>query len=315
MTNKVAVIIVNWKVRELLRECLRSVYTQGGLPEDGFEVIVVDNNSGDGSVEMVRAEFPQVQLVANDANLGFGAANNQAMELTAAPVLLLLNPDTLVHDGALGGMVARLVNEPTLAIIGCRLLNADGTLQRWTGGAFPNLRNVACHYLFLDRLFPSALRPQSLYLDRDFAAPLDVDWVSGACMAIRRNALGGALFDKRFFMYAEDMELCQRMIHSGWRVSYDPAFSIIHYQGASIQQQETGVMLSSLKSPRYFFLLSHGPLAALALDVLTVTGFAIRWMAYRLAALLRPGCGFEGKARLSCHYLALALKVMVKPLP
>jgi GT2 family glycosyltransferase len=310
--NKVAIIIVNWKVRDLLRDCLRSVFKNSGLSADNYEVIVVDNDSCDGSVEMVAAEFPQVQLIANDDNIGFGAANNQAMRLTDASILLLLNPDTVVLDGALAGLVARLEREPDIAIIGCRLLNADGTLQRWTGGSFPNLRNVACHYLFLDRLLPPILRPPSLYLNRDVHHPIDVDWVSGACMAIRREALHGTLFDPRFFMYAEDMELCQRMIKGGWKVSYDPQFSVTHYQGASIQQQKSDIMLSSLKGPRYFFLLTHGPIKTVIHDILTVTGFAGRWLAYSLTALVRPRHGFEKKAHLSYHYLNLAWRVILK---
>ncbi len=310
--RKVAIIVVNWNVRDLLRDCLRSVYEHSGLPTDHYEVIVVDNDSNDGSAEMVATEFPQVRLVANCDNVGFGAANNQATGLTDASTLLLLNPDTVVFDGALAGLVTRLECEPGIAIIGCRLLNADGTLQRWTGGSFPNLRNVACHYLFLDRLLPKVLRPASLYLSQDVTKLIDVDWVSGACMVIRREALHGILFDPRFVMYAEDMELCQRVIKDGWRVSYDPQFSITHYQGASIQQQTTDTMLSSLKGPRYFFLLTHGPVKAALLDILTVTGFTMRWFAYRLAALVRPRRGFEKKARLSRHYLDLAWRVMLR---
>ncbi|MGR8930424.1 MAG: glycosyltransferase family 2 protein [Gammaproteobacteria bacterium] len=312
MMNKVAIIIVNWKVRDLLRDCLRSVYEHSGLPTGSYEVIVVDNDSGDGSVEMIAAEFPQVHLVANKDNVGFGTANNQAMALTNAPMLLLLNPDTVVIDGALAGLVQRMENEPNLAIIGCRLVNADGTLQRWTGGSFPNLRNVACHYLFLDHLLPQALRPAPLYLNADVSNPIDIDWVSGACMVVRREALQGQLFDPRFFMYSEDMELCQRVIQNGWKVSYDPRFSIIHYQGASIQQQSSDIMLSSLKGPRYFFQLTHGPIKAIILDILTLTGFCMRWAIYEIAALLRTGKGFDKKARLSKSYLALAWQVMLR---
>lgn len=309
--SRVAVVIVNWKVRDLLRACLRSVFSAGGLAEGEFEVIVIDNDSRDGSVEMLLTEFPEVRLVANSDNVGFGAANNQAMAMTAAPILLLLNPDTVVLNGALAGMVARLERETDLAILGCRLLNGDGSLQRWTGGSFPNLRNVACHYLFLDRLLPRAWRPSPLYLNDDVPRPIDVDWVSGACLAVRRSALDNTLFDPRFFMYAEDMELCHRMIRTGWRVSYDPSFSIIHYQGASIQQQTTGIMLSSLKGPRYFFLLTHGPFKARVLDILTVTGFALRWLIYQTAALVRPGGSYAARARMSRDYLRLAWKVML----
>jgi len=209
---QVSIVIVNWKVRELLRACLRSVIDHGGLTTAGAaggegeqQVIVVDNASGDGSVEMVRAEFPQVELLANADNVGFGRANNQALPHCRGRHLLLLNPDTVVHPGAIAALVAHLDAHPDVGVTGCRLLNADGTLQRWTGGAYPRLLNLANHYFFLDRLLPAAWRPMPLYLDRDVACDIDVDWVSGACMLLRGSALQGRLFDEGYFMYGEDM--------------------------------------------------------------------------------------------------------------
>jgi len=305
----VAIIIVNWKVRELLRACLTALAVQLDAGRRASEVIVVDNDSRDGSVEMLRAEFPHVRLLANASNLGFGAANNQAFALTAAPRIVLLNPDTLVRDDALGKMLDVLEAEPEVAIVGCRLLNADGSLQRWTAGAFPSLANVASHNLLLDRLLPRALRPAPLYLDSDVALPRDVGWVSGACMAIRREALGGRLFDPRFFMYAEDMELCRRMHDAGWRVRYEPRASIVHYQGASLQQQRAEVMLSSLKGPRLYFEMVHGRAAAVGLDALTMLGFGLRWAAYRAAAIVRPAAGYCARAASSRLYLGMAWHV------
>lgn len=306
----VAIIIVNWKVRELLRACLRSVakHFDDGL-RDG-EIIVVDNDSRDGSVEMVRAEFPQVRLLANDANVGFGAANNQALALTGAARIVLLNPDTLVRDDALSTMLRALDAEPGIGVVGCRLLNADGSLQRWTAGAFPSLANVASHYLFLDRILPRALRAAPLYLDGDIGHAQDVGWVSGACMAIRREALSGRLFDPRFFMYAEDMELCRRLHEAGWRVRYEPRASIVHYQGASLQQQQSDIMLSSLQGPRLYFEMTHGRAAALLLDLLTIVGFGLRWAIYGAAAIARPAAGYGARAASSRRYMGMAWRVL-----
>lgn len=307
----VAVIIVNWKVRDLLRDCLRTLHEHSGWTAGSYDVIVVDNDSRDGSVEMVRAEFPSVRLIANAENTGFGAANNQALELTDASRVVLLNPDTLVADGAMAGMVRALDADPRIGIVGCRLLNKNGTLQRWTAGAFPTLGNVASHYLFVDRLLPRSLRPTPLYLDRDILEPIDVDWVSGACMAVRREALGGQpLFDRRFFMYAEDMELCHRMIGAGWKVRYEPGFSIVHYQGASMRQQEADVMLSSLKGPRDFFQLMHGQRYARLLDLLAVAGFGLRWAISWALHALRSSQAHKDRVESSLRYLQLALAVM-----
>ena len=311
--TKVAVIIVNWRVRELLRECLSSIARAGGLDGVEHEIVVVDNDSADGSVEMLREDFPNVRLIVNADNVGFGAANNQAADLTGAPYLILLNPDTCVRNCALRHLVDRLEGERDVAIIGCRLLNADGSLQRWTGGAFPTLANVACHYLFLDRLLPLALRPRPLYLEGDVGDAIDVDWVSGACMIVRREALNGALFDRRFFMYAEDMELCQRVKRGGWRVKYDPEISITHYQGASIRQQSASIMLSSLKGPRFFFLLNHGRYRTAVFDILTLCGFGCRFLVYRAVSLLGGGRVYRERARSSREYLRLAWRVWREP--
>lgn len=309
---RIAVIVVNWKVRELLRECLSSLQAHSGWPWGSYEVFVVDNDSADGSVDMVREAFPDVKLIANTRNVGFGAANNQAFALTEADTVVLLNPDTVVLPGALSQLVDSLLSEPDLGIVGCRLLNKNLSLQRWTAGAFPTLGNVSTHYLFLDRLLPGKLRPPPLYMDRDLQAPLDVGWVSGACMALRREAVRETLFDERFFMYAEDMELCHRVWRNGWRVRYDPRMSIVHYQGASLQQQSADIMISSLKGPRDFFMRTHGPGATRLLDCITLAGFGLRWSINRAASLVRPSV-YRARADLSHRYLNLAWRVMRLP--
>src|SRR5208282_717928 len=210
---------------------------------------VVDNDSGDGSPAMVEAEFPEVTLIANNANVGFGAANNQAMGHCHGEWILLLNPDTVVRPGSIDRMLERIQQSPRIAVVGCRLENGDGTLQKWTGGAFPTFRNLVNHYFFLDRLVPRAWREAPLYLDRDVRDDVQVGWVSGACMLLRRSAVGEEIFSPQFFMYGEDMELCYRMRRAGYDVIYSPAASIIHFQGQSMKQQQGEIMLSSLKGP------------------------------------------------------------------
>jgi N-acetylglucosaminyl-diphospho-decaprenol L-rhamnosyltransferase len=305
---KVSVIVVNWKVRELLRECLRSLTADTTLAPQDWELFVVDNDSADGSVEMVREAFPQAQLIANKQNLGFGAANNQAAALAGGEYLLLLNPDTKVQDDAVRKLTALLDAQQDIGIVGPRLLNGDLTLQRWTAGAFLALTNAASHYLFLDRLLPRAMRPRPLYLDSDVQHDIDVDWVSGACMAIRRTAVSDGLFDPRFFMYAEDMELCHRVKGNGWRIAYTPSVSIVHYHGASLKQQEGESLLSALKGPRKFFLMTHGRTALYVLDTLALAGFLLRAIGFGIAAVLRPG-RYANKAALSWRYVAMAKAV------
>ncbi len=308
MTAEVSVIIVNWNVRELLRDCLSSLRSRSGLAPDRMQVIVVDNDSQDGSADMVAAEFPEVTLIRNTENQGFGRANNRAVPLCSGRYLMLLNPDTLIVDHAVERLVERMDARPDVAVLGCRLLNADRSLQRWTGGAFPRAWNLASHYLFLDRILPRALRPAPLYLDSDVREDIDVDWVSGACMVLRPSMLDGKLFDPAFFMYGEDMELCHRLKAGGHRVVYTPSASIIHYQGASMKQQQGDVLLSSLKGPRQFYRRMRGDRALRWFDRLTISGFALRWALYSMAAWWKPA-GFAAKAASSKDLMYRARRI------
>ena len=309
MSIEASIIVVNWRVRDLLRACLQSIRDQAGLAMDRLEVIVVDNDSRDGSVEMVRAEFPEVRLIANADNPGFGKANNQAMPWCNGRFIVLLNPDTVLLDAAIQKMIRRMDQRPDVAVMGCRLLNADGSLQRWTGGAFPRALNLANHYLFLDQILPKAMRPMSLYLDHDPADEIDVDWVSGAFMILRTNMLKGKLFNPDFFMYGEDMELCHRLKLAGHKVVYSPAASIIHYQGASMKQQQGDVLLASLKGPRQFYKQMRGSGAVWIYDFFTVVGFALRWFLYSAMNWLRPGRGYASRADSSVDLMRRAWRI------
>ena len=307
-TQRVTIVIVNWNVRDLLRACLASVYSHGGLPAEAMKVIVVDNASADGSVEMVRAEFPQVLLIDNKDNVGFGKANNQTLPLCNSPYMLLLNPDTVVEPGAISTLVRQMDAQSDVSVIGCRLLNGDRTLQRWTGGAYPRLLNLMNHNFFLDRMLPASWRPMPLYLDRDVQHDIDVDWVSGACMMLRTDRLDGKLFNTEYFMYGEDMELCHRLKQAGGRILYSPKVSIIHYQGESMKKQEGDVLLSSLKGPRQFYRQMRGERAVGIYDAVTVAGFGLRWVLYRVGSLFRPG--LASKARSSRDMMNRALAIL-----
>lgn len=306
----VSIIIVNWNVRELLRACLQSLRDAAGLPAARMQVIVVDNASADGSAAMVRDEFPEVVLLANQDNLGFGKANNQALPLCTGRHVLLLNPDTVVLHGAVARMLDMMDAEADLAVLGCRLLNGDGTLQRWTGGAYPRLLNLANHYFFLDRLLPASWRPMPLYLDRDVAEDIEVDWISGACMLLNGAHLHGRLFNPDYFMYGEDMELCHRLKTAGGRVVYTPRASIIHYQGESMKQQQGEVLLASLKGPRQFYRQMRGGRGLWLYDAITVAGFGLRWGLFRAASWLKPRAGFGAKARSSQDLMMRAWRIL-----
>jgi GT2 family glycosyltransferase len=307
----VSVIIVNWNVRDLLLSCLRSLRDELRLRPGQVEVVVVDNASSDGSVEAVRAAFPEVRVVASDENLGFGRANDLVLPSCRGRYVLLLNPDTVVLDGAVDRMVAHLEARPDVAALACRLLNSDGTFQRWTAGHFPTVRRAAVHAFFLDRVLPPRWRPRSLYLGDDVPHDLDVDWVSGACMLLRREALGDRIFDEAYFMYGEDTDLCDRLHRAGWRVVYSPCATVVHHAGRSIGQQQGPVLLTSFKGPRQFYRMRHGAATVWAYDLMIATGFLLRAGAYLALAVARPGGGHRRRAAHCWTYATRALQVLV----
>ncbi|GIV61579.1 MAG: hypothetical protein KatS3mg044_0445 [Rhodothermaceae bacterium] len=261
-----SVIIVNYNVREFLEQALRSVMRAGaGLR---MEVFVVDNNSVDGSVEMVRRAFPEVHLIANDENVGFGRANNQAIRMARGRYLLILNPDTIVQEDTLVTLLRFMEAHPEAGAVGCRILNPDGTFAPESRRAFPTPAVAFYRMTGLSRLFPRSRRfgrYNMTYLPEDQVA--EVDALSGSCMLVRHAALyyarqaweaagrdrmpaprpengnpkcehGAGLFDEDFFMYGEDLDWCFRIQQAGWKIYYTPETQIIHYKGECTKRGE-----------------------------------------------------------------------------
>lgn len=301
-----SVIIVNWNVRELLRACLDAL---AKTTATAHQTIVVDNASADGSVEMLRADFPEITLIASSDNLGFVAGCEAGYALATAPLVLLLNPDTEVHPGAIDRMVARFAENPRLGVLGGHLRNTDGSFQRAAGGYFPGLRNLAWNYLFLNRLLPRRWAPLPLYLETEPAGLDPIDWVSGAALMLRREAVGDPIFDPEIFMFGEDMALCHRIAESGWQVRIDAEARVTHHHGQSFRQANAHEVLASVyKGPRHFFRRNRSAAAALAYDAILFAGYAIRVPGYWLAARLRPGRGYDELARFACRYLGIMLR-------
>jgi len=231
---RVSVIIVSWNTRELLRQSLASVVASPLV----LETFLVDNNSTDGSVEMVRAEFPHVTVIANDVNVGFGLGNNQALALVKGEFVLLLNPDAQLEDGALDRLVEALDREPGAAVVGPMVVNEDGAAQS-TRRRFPTVQTLFFESTPLQSLLPSThpwLRDYYV-LDRSDDEAHEVDWLVGACLLVRRSAveqIGG--FDERFFMYFEETDWCRRFRQAGWSVRFEPAAVARHLGGQSSDQ-------------------------------------------------------------------------------
>jgi len=222
------VCIVTYHVRDLLRDCLQSLYQNTRLR---FEVIVVDNASRDGVVEMLQQEYPEIRLVENQDNGGYTRPMNQALHLGRGRYLLQLNPDTLVRPQALDRLVAFMDQHGEVGICGPKVLNRDLTLQKPCRRGEPRPWAVLTYFLGLSALFPrSPLFSQYLmtYLDEDETHA--VDGVAGSCLLARRALIDQiGYLDERYFAYQEDADFCFRARQAGWKVYYLPEAQIIHY--------------------------------------------------------------------------------------
>lgn len=247
---QLSIIIVNYNVRDFLHQALRSLDKARSSLKS--EIIVVDNASVDGSVEMLRARFPKVRLIANNVNLGFAKANNLALKAAKGEYCLLINPDTLVQEDTLRVMLEFFRENPDAGLVGCKILNPDGTFQLACRRSFPT------PWVAFTKLFGlAALMPQSKMFGRynltyrNIDESCEVDAVSGSFMMIRRQVyqeMGG--LDEEFFMYGEDLDWCYRIQHAGWKIFYVPRTSIIHYKGESTRR-------SSINEIRTFYEAMH----------------------------------------------------------
>jgi len=246
LTPATSVIIVSWNVRDLLRRCLRSVGSeQSAVNSQPFsvhcsrfiEVLVVDNASSDGTVEMLRAEFPGVRVMANAENVGFTRGNNEALAEAQGRYLFLLNPDTELRPGALQALIDYMEAHPRVGIVGPRLFYGDGTPQS-SRRRFPTLATAFLESTKLQQWFPrNRVLTRYYMLDTSDDATQEVDWVNGSAMFVRRQVyeqIGG--FDEAFFMYSEELDWCYRAKQAGWQVVYLPTAQVTHYEGKSSEQ-------------------------------------------------------------------------------
>jgi GT2 family glycosyltransferase len=246
----ISVIIVNYNVKEFVGNLLNSI--KSALDGLSTEIFVVDNASDDGSPEYIREHFPEVRLIANNKNAGFGKANNQALAVASGKYLLIINPDTIVQEDTLHKMIGFFSCHPEAGMAGCRVLNPDGSLQLACRRGFPGPWTSFCKFTGLSKLFPKSrlfARYNLTYLDEN--STHEVDAISGSFMMMPRDVYiktGG--FDPQFFMYGEDLDLCYRVQKSGYKVYYVHETSIIHYKGESTRR-------SSIDETRIFYEAMH----------------------------------------------------------
>ncbi len=271
---RLSIVIVNYNVRVFLENALAAL-TRALEGIDG-EIIVVDNASDDGSVEMLRQKFPGVSLIANTVNKGFAAGNNLALPRCRGEYILLINPDTVVQEDTLRALIGYMDEHPSVGLATCKILNPDGTLELACRRSFPTPWVAFSKIIGLSALFPhSKLFGRYNLTYKDPNAECEVDAVSGSFMFLRKTVaeqVGG--LDEQFFMYGEDLDWCYRIKQAGWRVMYTPATQIIHYRGQSTKRSDIDEVRVFYDAMRVF-VRKHFQ-RGLLFDVIVLAGIRLR---------------------------------------
>jgi N-acetylglucosaminyl-diphospho-decaprenol L-rhamnosyltransferase len=278
--SQLGAVVVNYNAGDHLIACVRS------LRADGVErIVVVDNASSDGSLGAAEAADPELEVVRLGTNVGFGSAINRGAALVDGDVLVM-NPDAVVEPGTVKALQAVLEHDPRVGIVGPRIENPDGTL-------YPSARTFPAMGDALGHAFVGLVAPRNRFtrryrmLDWDHAAAARVDWVSGACLLVRRacfDQLGG--FDQRYFMYLEDVDLSWRAHRAGWEVAYEPAGRVVHVQGVSTDLAPYRMIASHHRSLFQFWRRTTPPPKRVVLAPLVAAGLVLRVVLASLQRLL-----------------------------
>jgi N-acetylglucosaminyl-diphospho-decaprenol L-rhamnosyltransferase len=293
-----SIIIVNWNVRDLLAACLDSIAAAANIAIEGrdtisslplhdvergpggeaicVEIIVVDSASSDGSADMIRTCYPWVRLLAQDENVGFTRGNNLALEVAQGRHLMLLNPDTVIHGDALTQLVSTLDAQPTVGIVGPRVLNNDGTTQS-TRRRFPTPLTAIFESTWLQAYAPRRVLDRFYVADQPDDGTFEVDWVQGCALAARRAVYKqiGPL-DPGYVMFSEELDWCRRAKDAGWRVLYLGSARITHYGGRSTEQVQANKHIYFQQSKLRYFRKFHGRGFALALRVFLLLSYSVQ---------------------------------------
>jgi N-acetylglucosaminyl-diphospho-decaprenol L-rhamnosyltransferase len=285
------VVIVAYRSREMVRVCLDSL--RANPPACPMTVVVVDNDSRDGTAELIAGEYPEVELIASPRNLGFAAATNLGARRGEAPYLLALNPDTAVTAGALDAVIAVLEEHPEVAVVGPRLERPDGSLDHASKRGFPTPMSALGHFSGLGRRSGAAGRLAAYRAPEVESGPVDA--VNGAFMLMRRSvfeAAGG--FDEDYWMYMEDLDLSYRLAQEGWRSWYEPAATVVHVKGGTVRGERSPRLNWHFHRGMYLFYRHHyAPDHSAAFNALVYVGIAAK-----LASAVTQAAARRSLARL-----------------
>ena len=284
---KLSIVIICWNDLRVIGNCLKSIYACTHHIE--FEVIVADNGSTDGSVQFIRGEYPRVRVVENGANLGFAKGNNSGIRHTTGQYVLILNPDTIIHDGALDTLVEFADKHPEASAFGCRVLNPDGSCQG-SARPFPTIRRDWIAALYLRPLaYLSDCFVSDTYTGWKGDTERVIDWQSGCCVMFRGDLLkklGG--FDEQFFYQFEEVDLCRRVWEAGYSIIYTPRAVITHLGGQSVNRFPIRFELEKLRSRYRYYYKHFGSLGARRCRHAVLAWIRIRQLGYGLLSLFAP---------------------------
>lgn len=281
-----SVVIVNFRSEVYLAECLASLEADSS----NKEVLVLDNSATIAPSDL-QARFSWVQFITNERNLGFAGASNRGLRVARGRHLLLLNPDTVVAPGAIRTLNEYLDSRPEVGAVGARLLDSDGRLQ-YSCRRFPGLLTIFFgRYSVLTRLFPrNPVSSRYLYLDLDHAAPAEVDWLSGACLMVKREILESVgPLDEGYPLFVEDMDWCRRMRDAGWKIVYVPTAEVRHHVGVSRGPVPAAIVWARHRGMLRYVRKHFG--LGWPMRVLVGAGLALRAGLLMLANSLRGGYG------------------------
>lgn len=272
---QLSVIIISYNAKNHLKDCLQSLYDHTNTRP--FEVIVVDNASTDGSLAMLARDFPKVRTIASPDNIGFAGANNLAMQEANGDFYLLLNNDAVVTPGAVDTMLGLIRGRPDVGVLGPLLRNEDGSVQVSYG------RMISLHAEAIQRVLTRGNSRGNpvvrSYIERRSQKEAYPDWVSGACMMLRADVVKTVgYFDDHFFMYSEEVDLCERIRRAGYRVYYTPEAEVVHVGGKSTEANPEKAAFEYRRSQLYFYSKHYGRVRVLLLKAYLLASIAVRWV-------------------------------------
>ena len=294
---QLSIVIICWNDWKVIEDCLKSIFAT--TQKITFEVIVSDNCSTDGSVEKIRAQFPSVRIVENGANLGFARGNNTGIGVTRGDYVLILNPDTIIHERALDRWIEFADAHPEAGAFGCKVCNPDGSYQQ-PARPFPTISRylvAAVGFRFLGRFRYPVLSDE--YEGWKGNEEREVDWQSGCCVLFRGDLLkelGG--FDEQFFYHFEEVDLCRRVWNAGFTIRYTPEVSITHLGGQSVGRFPVRFAIEACRNGYRYFYKYFGSKGAKRYRLVLLVKIVYRYLYYKLRSLIKPSEALENRLEM-----------------